>query len=185
LAGDALESFSIRVVEAWKLGQKGKDSGLLLLVVKDAHKLRIEVGYGLEGSVTDAFSAGVIRNVLVPALRAGQVASGLERAFDLLMKKAAGEDAPVPEGASDPEPASNGSSPLSWLVLLLFLSPILIPILLSSRRGGGGRWGGGGFGGGGFGGGGFGGGGFGGGGGGGGFSGGGGGFGGGGSSGSW
>ncbi|MEO6599692.1 MAG: TPM domain-containing protein, partial [Polyangiaceae bacterium] len=54
LDGDALESFSIRVVEAWKLGQKGKDSGLLLLVVQKEHKLRIEVGYGLEGTVTDA-----------------------------------------------------------------------------------------------------------------------------------
>lgn len=54
LNGDALEDFSIRVVEAWKLGQKGKDSGLLLLVVKDDHKLRVEVGYGLEGTVTDS-----------------------------------------------------------------------------------------------------------------------------------
>ena len=182
LQGDALESFSIRVVEAWKLGQKGKDSGLLLLVVKADHKLRVEVGYGLEGTVTDAFSSRVIRNVLVPAMRAGQVAAGLGQAFDLLMRQAAGEDPPAPEGAADQEPAERSSNPFGWLVLLLFLSPVLIPILLSSRRGGGGRWGGGGgFGGGGFGGGGWGGGG----GGGGGFSGGGGGFGGGGSSGSW
>src|SRR6185436_3359338 len=71
LEGDALEDFSIRTVEAWKLGKKGKDDGLLLLVVERDRKLRIEVGYGLEGDITDAVSARVIRNVLGPALRAG------------------------------------------------------------------------------------------------------------------
>ena len=199
LDGDALESFSIRVVEAWKLGQKGKDSGLLLLIVKQEHKIRIEVGYGLEGTITDAFSARVIRNVLVPAMRAGQVEAGLGQAFDLLMKQAAGEDVAAPEGAADPS-HGRSSSPFGLLVILLIAAPILIPILIALSRGGGGggrggfgggglgggRFGGGGWGGG-FGGGGWGGGGGfgGGGGGGGGFSGGGGGFGGGGSSGQW
>jgi len=190
LDGDALESFSIRVVEAWKLGKKGKDDGLLLLVANKEHKLRIEVGYGLEGTITDAFSARVIRNVLVPAMRAGNAASGFDQAFGILMQKAAGEDVAAPEGAADREPRRRSSSPFGWLVLLFFISPILIPLVLARMRGGGGGrggpWGGGGWGGGGWGGGGFGGGGFGGGGGGGGFSGGGGGgFGGGGASDSW
>jgi uncharacterized protein len=184
LNGDALEDFSIRVVEAWKLGQKGKDSGLLLLVVKNDHKLRVEVGYGLEGNVTDAFSSRVIRNVLTPALRAGQVAAGLNQAFDALMAQAAGEDPASKLIDTGPTSDPAESSPLGWFALLLLLAPFVIPLILFSargRRGGGGFWGGGGFGGGGFGGGGWGGGG----GGGGGFSGGGGGFGGGGSSGSW
>ncbi|HKO47252.1 MAG TPA: TPM domain-containing protein [Polyangiaceae bacterium] len=196
LEGDALESFSIRVVEAWKLGKKGKDDGLLLLVANREHKLRIEVGYGLEGSITDAFSARVIRNVLVPAMRAGNPAGGIDQAFALLMQKAAGEDVAAPEGVAEQQPRRRHSSPFGWLVLLFFISPILIPLVLARMRGGGGRggpWGGGGWGGGGFGGGGFGGGGFGGGGSwgggggdGGGFSGGGGGsFGGGGASDSW
>jgi uncharacterized protein len=194
LDGDDLEGFSIRVVEAWKLGQKGKDNGLMLLVVKNDHKLRIEVGYGLEGAITDAFSSRVTRNLLAPAMRAGNVAAGFDQAFSALMAQAAGEDPPAGVNAlKDPDsaPQSGGSHIISWIVLLLFLAPVLIPILLfSGRRGGRGGWGGGGFGGGGFGGGGFGGGGWGsgggfGGGGGGGFSGGGGGFGGGGSSGSW
>jgi uncharacterized protein len=189
LDGDDLEGFSIRVAEAWKLGQKGQDNGLVLLVVKNDHKLRIEVGYGLEGNVTDAFSSRVIRNLLVPAMRAGTVASGIDQAFDALTAKAAGEDVPqsVLNDRGVGQPESGGPNVIGWLVLLLFLAPVLIPIVLfrtvAGRRGRGGFWGGG-FGGGGFGGGGFGGGGFGGGGGG-GFSGGGGGFGGGGSSGSW
>jgi uncharacterized protein len=189
LDGEDLEGFSIRVVEAWKLGQKGKDSGLLVLVVKNEHKLRVEVGYGLEGTITDAFSSRVIRNVLTPAMRAGTVATGLDQAFGALMAQAAGEDPPAGiSGLEEPASDSRGSHIIGLLVLLVFLAPFLIPILLMSARGrrGGGGWGGGGWGGGGFGGGGGwgGGGGFGGGGGG-GFSGGGGGFGGGGSSGSW
>ncbi|HTA91776.1 MAG TPA: TPM domain-containing protein, partial [Polyangiaceae bacterium] len=163
LNGDALEDFSIRVVEAWKLGQKGKDSGLLLLVVKNDHKLRIEVGYGLEGVVTDAFSSRVIRNLLSPALREGHVEAGLEQAFGALMAQAAGEDptAQLPPGTLSEPPPEPRSSPFAWFALLLFLAPFLIPVLLLGARGGrgggfggGGRWGGG-FGGGGFGGGGF------------------------------
>lgn len=201
LAGDALESFSIRVVESWKLGKKGKDSGLLLLVVQQEHQLRIEVGYGLEGSITDAFTSRLIRDVLVPAMRAGQTAAGLEHAFDSLIKQAGSDGTPAPEAAT-PDSGGRRTSPLTLLIVLLFIAPILIPILIAmlrggGGRGGGGRWGGGGGWGGGLGGGmwggGFGGGGgwsgggFGGGssGGGGGFSGGGGGFGGGGASGQW
>jgi uncharacterized protein len=189
LEGDAIEEFSMRVVEAWKLGRKGKDDGLLLLIAKADHKLRIEVGYGLEGDVTDAFSAQVRRNVLTPALRADQAEQGIDRAFDVLMKKAGGEV--VPESAVAP-PRSPRRPPITGmiflgLVLLLFGLPVLLPLIsgrVGTRRNGfftGGGFGGGGFGGGG----GWGGGGFGGGGGGGGFGGGGGGFGGGGSSGSW
>jgi uncharacterized protein len=185
LEGDALEDFSIRVVESWKLGQKGKDDGLLLLIVKRERKLRIEVGYGLEGDVTDAFSAQVIRNVITPALRAGNVEQGVGQAFDVLMKKAAGES--VPQAAvAPPRRERSGRSPVGLLIMaFLVLSFFVLPLFTrGGRRGGflagaiGGGWGG-------YGGGSRGGGGWGGGGGGGGFGGGGGGFGGGGSSGSW
>src|SRR3954469_5674234 len=114
LDGDALEDFSIRVVEAWKLGKRGKDDGLLLLVANKEHKLRIEVGYGLEGDITDAFSARVIRNVLVPAMRAGNAAGGFEQAFSLLMQKASGEEVAAPSGVADSEPRGRSSSPFGW-----------------------------------------------------------------------
>src|SRR4051812_1770392 len=113
LDGDALEDFSIRVVEAWKLGKRGKDDGLLLLIAKQDHKLRIEVGYGLEGDVTDAFSTRVIRNVLTPALRAGEAEHGIDQAFDVLMKKAGGEV--VPESAVAP-PRAPDRSPIKGLI---------------------------------------------------------------------
>jgi uncharacterized protein len=189
LDGDALEDFSIRVFDAWKLGQKGKDNGLVVLVVKNDHKLRIEVGYGLEGDVTDAFSTRVLRNVLTPALRAGKTEQGIDQAFDVLMKKASGEAVPEAAVAAPKRPQRQGPSPFALIVLALFLLPFLLPLIFSGgrgRRGGfmvgglggfggyGGGWGGGGGGGG-----------WGGGGGGGGWGGGGGGGGGGGSSGSW
>jgi uncharacterized protein len=189
LDGDALEDFSLRVVESWKLGKKGKDNGLLLLVVKNDRRLRIEAGYGLEGEITDAFASRLIRNVLTPQFRAGRVADGVDQAFTLLMKQASGEA--VPEGALAPprrERQQSSRSPLGVLVLLFLVVPFVLPLLFGGGRGrrggvfigglggfgGGGGWGGGS--GGGWGGGS---------GGGGGYSGGGGGFGGGGSSGSW
>ncbi|HEY6558127.1 MAG TPA: TPM domain-containing protein [Polyangiaceae bacterium] len=182
LDGDPIENFSIRVVEAWKLGKKGKDDGLLLLVVPKDRKVRVEVGYGLEGDVTDAVSARVIREVMQPAFRQSDYAGGIERALATLMQKSSGQVPNVP-GAPAPAPMrqpERGPSFGVLMFLVLFLAPLLLPMLLGRRgRRGGGFFifpgiGGGGFGGGG--GGGF---------GGGGFGGGGGGFGGGGASGDW
>lgn len=180
LDGDALEDFSIRVVEQWKLGKKGKDDGLLLLLVKSDRKIRIEVGYGLEGDVTDIFTTRLRRNVLTPALRAGQVEQGVDQTFTALMQKASGQVVDAEQLTKAPA-KRRGPSPFGVIALLFLLIPFVLPLLLGRGRSGRGGVFIGGFGG--FGGGG--GGGFGGGGGGGGFSGGGGGFGGGGSSGEW
>ena len=149
LAGDALESFSIRVVESWKLGQKGKDNGLLLLIVQKEHKIRIEVGYGLEGTLTDAFSSRVIRNVIVPAMRQGAVDAGVTQAFEALMKQASGEAVRLPDapGSAEFHSADRDSNPLELLVLLLVFAPFVIIAMIRRRWGGGfsGYSGGGGF----------------------------------------
>jgi uncharacterized protein len=194
LEGQPLEHFSISVVEKWKLGKNGKDDGLLLLVVPGEHKVRIEVGYGLEGVITDAISARVIRNVLAPAFRKDDYGGGVERALDALMAVASGGQLDVPDSAAkSPARAPEDGAFHVAILLVLVLFPLAFGLLgrrAGRQRFGGGGWGssgwssGGGFGG--FGGGGFSGGGYGGGGSsGGGFSGGGGGFGGGGASGSW
>jgi uncharacterized protein len=133
LDGDSLEDFSIRVVEQWKLGQKGKDDGLLLLVVPGERKLRIEVGYGLEGDITDAFSSQVIRKVLTPAMRAGNAEEGIVRAFDVLMPKAAGEAVPAGAVSSGGRKESKGS-PFVLLGLLFFALPFLLPLLFLRGR---------------------------------------------------
>jgi uncharacterized protein len=175
LEGDPIEDFSIRVVEQWKLGQKKVDDGLLMIVAPNDRKLRIEVGYGLEGQVPDAFAAAVIREVLTPAFRRGAYAEGIDQAFDLLIAKGRGIAVAPPKR----KPRESASDVFPFVVLGFVLLIALSKFLPGNRRRRGRHfgWYGGGFGG--FGGG------FGGGGGGGGFGGGGGGFGGGGASGNW
>jgi uncharacterized protein len=158
LDGDPIEDFSIRVVEQWKLGDKGRDDGLLMIVAYNDRKLRIEVGYGMEGEITDAFSAGVIREVLAPAFRAGRPADGIDRAFDLLMAKGQGIAVGLPKRRSTDDLASLFPLLLFGFVGLIVLSRFFgggggggsgrrrggILFLPGGFGGGGGGWGGGG-----------------------------------------
>lgn len=91
LKEESLEGFSIKVAEKWQLGQKGKDNGLLLLIALQEHQVRLEVGYGLEGVITDAFSGEVIRTVLAPAFQQSKFYDGFYAAFYALAEKASGE----------------------------------------------------------------------------------------------
>lgn len=77
LEGENLEDFSLQVVEQWQLGQKSLDNGALLLIAKDDRKLRIEVGYGLEGVLTDLKSSRIIRNIITPQFRNGNFDQGV------------------------------------------------------------------------------------------------------------
>ena len=77
LEGDALEEFSIRVAEAWKIGSRKEGNGVLLVVARDERKVRIEVGQGLEGLLTDAQASRIIREVIQPAFRAQRFGDGL------------------------------------------------------------------------------------------------------------
>ena len=190
LEQESLEDFTIRAVERWKVGQKKYDNGLVLFVFVEEKKVSIEVGYGLEGTMTDAFSSRVIREQIAPAFSQGQYGQGLNRAADAIITKIrTGEEPVAPlerRGQGKAQGEELGIIPVLFILLFVFF--VLVP-MFSGRRGGCGgcmfpfifpgggiTFGGGGFSGGGFGGGGF---------GGGGFSGGGGGFGGGGASGGW
>lgn len=66
LGGESIEDYSVRVFESWKLGQKGKDNGVLMVVVPGDRRMRIEVGYGLEGTLTDAMAGRIIQTVMTP-----------------------------------------------------------------------------------------------------------------------
>lgn len=77
LGGESVEDFAVRVFEAWKLGQKGKDNGVLVVVVPNDRRMRIEVGYGLEGTLTDALAARIIRERMTPAFKAGDYDRGV------------------------------------------------------------------------------------------------------------
>ena len=77
LEGEDLEGFSIKMAEQWKIGQKGLDNGAILLIAKGERKVRIEVGYGLEGTLTDLMAGRIIRNVIVPQFKAGNFDQGV------------------------------------------------------------------------------------------------------------
>jgi uncharacterized protein len=78
IGGGAIEDYAVRVFEAWKLGKKGKDNGVLVVVVPQDRKIRIEVGYGLEGKLTDAAASRIIRDLMAPRFREGNYDVGVE-----------------------------------------------------------------------------------------------------------
>jgi uncharacterized protein len=174
LEGEVLEDYAINVAhKSWKLGEKGKDNGVLLLIVLEDRQIRIESGYGLEGVLTDALSSRINRNEIAPRFRQGDYEGGVKAGVIAIIQAIRGE-----YKNDNPVAGKRRSSKRSPLVTIIII--IVIIIFASRRKGGGnsgGYWSAGGFlgGGGGFGGGGSSGGSFG----------GGGGFGGGGSSDSW
>lgn len=87
LDNDAIENYAVRVFEKWQLGTLKKDNGLLLLILKSDRQVRIEVGYGLEGAITDAFSGQVIRQAFVPNFQNGNYAKGISEGITLLMTR--------------------------------------------------------------------------------------------------
>jgi uncharacterized protein len=93
---EAIEQYSLRVVDAWKLGRDGVDDGVLLLVAKDDREVRIEVGYGLEGAIPDATANRVIDEYLLPGFRADDYAGGISAGVDRLIALVDGEPLPEP-----------------------------------------------------------------------------------------
>jgi uncharacterized protein len=93
---EEIEQYSIRVVDAWKLGRKGVDDGAFLIVAKDDRTLRIEVGYGLEGVLTDATSNRIIEEIIVPHFRSGDFAAGIDAGVEQMMRVIDGEPLPAP-----------------------------------------------------------------------------------------
>jgi uncharacterized protein len=91
-----IAQYAVRAFEQWKLGRKGVDDGVLLVVAKDDHRVRIEVGYGLEGAIPDATSERVIQEYLVPKFRADDYAGGITDATAVLVKLIDGEPLPAP-----------------------------------------------------------------------------------------
>lgn len=137
LEGEDIASFGIRVYDEWKLGDEQNDDGLILIIAPNDRKMRIEVGYGLEGSVPDAVAAGVIRDVLAPAFRRNDFAGGIDAAFDALMRAASGKAPPV---ATQSAPRQDSMREVKRSVALF--AQILLPallILLANGFGGRGR----------------------------------------------
>jgi len=100
--GEPIESYALAVAEANRIGRKGSDDGVLLLVAKDDRQVRIEVGYGLEGAIPDAAAARIIREYLAPKFRSGDYAGGIGDAVGALTQLIDGEPLPPPVRGNDP-----------------------------------------------------------------------------------
>ena len=107
LDGEAIEPYANRLFRAWALGQGGEDNGILLLVAKSDRKMRVEVGYGLEGTLTDLHSKLIIENTMVPAFREGDFSGGISRAVDDIILVLEGNGSELEARAARNQPSEN------------------------------------------------------------------------------
>ncbi|MBW3780319.1 methanol dehydrogenase [Aeromonas veronii] len=126
LDGETIEEYGYQLGRHWGIGQKGKNNGVLLLIAQDERKVRIEVGYGLEGALPDAIAANIIHGRILPAFKRGDMVAGIMAGSQSIMKALAGEYQPVEQPKSD-----NGGGP--WLFILV----VIAMIVLHNLRGGG------------------------------------------------
>jgi uncharacterized protein len=113
---ETIEQYSIRVVDEWKLGRKGIDDGVLLLIAKDDHAVRFEVGYGLEGVLTDATTNRIIRQWLVPQFRAGNYYQGISDAVARITQLIDGE--PLPDPPANANQSARKPNNVPWPLLI-------------------------------------------------------------------
>lgn len=120
LNGDYIENVGIKAAEKWKIGRKNIDDGVILLVAKNDRQVRIEVGYGLEGALTDALSKRIIENVIVPEFKNGQFYLGLYEATQIIKSVILGED--LPDYIKGSNSGADGSAQVVGFVFLFFIT---------------------------------------------------------------
>ena len=135
LRGTDIADYGVQLGRAWGIGQKGKDNGLLLIVAPNEHKVRFEVGYGLESTMTDATAAVIINNAILPRFRANDMAGGIVRGVDDAIQVLSG-DAPEIQKLADKQPTAVDSW-LTGLVPILMIGVFLIIFVNVVRHAGG------------------------------------------------
>ncbi len=115
---ESIEQFGIRVAEAWKIGRKGTDDGAILIVAKEDRRMRIEVGYGLEGALNDATASRIINERMAPRFRQGDYAGGLRDGVEAIAAVIDGESLPPPAGRTGAS-AAEGENWLMWIFAAL------------------------------------------------------------------
>jgi len=125
LGDETIDSYAVDLFQEWGIGQKGKDNGLLVLVAPNDHEARIEVGYGLEGDVTDLQAGNIVRDVMIPAFKNNEYASGIKGGVDAV----AGLVVKSPDAVQYDEPVSKGENFGSNLPVIFFIGVILLNAL--------------------------------------------------------
>jgi uncharacterized protein len=124
-----IEDYAVRLAEKWKPGHRGRDNGVILLVAPKDRKMRIEVGYGLEGVLTDALSKNIITTRIAPAFRQGDFFSGIQAGIQSIAQVVAGEYEPLPSSES----SGRGRVPVFLLIFFFFLFIILSRAMSRAR----------------------------------------------------
>jgi uncharacterized protein len=121
---EAIEQFGIRLAEAWKIGRKGVDDGVIVIVAKDDRRMRIEVGYGLEGAIPDAIAKRIVAEQMAPRFREGDFAGGLRATVATLDKVIRGEPLPAPVVQTASSGADSGDA-LTFLLIVFFMAGVI------------------------------------------------------------
>lgn len=132
---EAIEQYSIRVVEAWRLGRQGVDDGVLLLVAKDDRAVRIEVAYGLEGALPDVIADRIVEQVVVPRFRSGQFYEGIDEAVDRITAVLDGEQLPEAARRTRAPQADGIGSVLPLLLMVVFVGSGILRRMLGGFGG--------------------------------------------------
>lgn len=145
---EPVEAYSIRVVDAWKLGRKGIDDGVLILVAREDRTVRIEVGRGVEGVIPDAVAKRIVEEQMIPRFRQGEVAAGLDAAVTAVEARLAGEDLPPPAARPRGREPDDGMGWIGFALMAAVLGGGLLRAVLGPLLGtgvaaslvGGGVW---------------------------------------------
>ena len=129
-APETIEQYALRVAEQWKLGRKKVDDGAVLVVAQNDRALRIEVGYGLEGALTDATSKRIISEIIVPRFKAGDFHGGITAGVDQIIRVIDGEPLPKPNGKS-----AAGMADIQQYVPVILILALVVGGLLRSVLG--------------------------------------------------
>jgi len=126
---ETIEQYAVRVFERWKLGRKGVDDGVLLLVAKNDRQVHIEVGYGLEGAIPDAIAKRIIEQDIVPLFKQGDFNGGISAGTDRLGKLIEGESMPPPKRSAAPGSGWSTETLFIGFVILAMASQLLHALL--------------------------------------------------------
>ncbi len=134
LEGQEIEPYANALFRKWQLGEKAKNNGVLLLVAPKERRVRIEVGYGLEGTLTDALSKVIIVNAITPRFKAGDFSDGILRGVDdiiTVLTTDASEWEKRPSLRLDNQPASD---PINWVIILIVIVVVILLVVSPGFR---------------------------------------------------
>lgn len=128
--GESIETYSMRVAESWKLGQKGEDNGALVVLALEEHDIRIEVGYGLEGVLTDTKCGLILRNVIIPEFKDGDYSEGILKGVSNIVGIVLDDEELVDKDVLNEKESEN-----SWGIVFMVFWIIFIIIIITSKGG--------------------------------------------------